>query len=74
VPEEVPRWTIEVDREVCMGSGMCIMYAPGTFVHDDETKAVVVDPRGDPEESIRIAVEACPTGALRLIDNENGES
>jgi ferredoxin len=57
-----------------MGSGMCIMYAPATFVHDEDTKAVVIDPDGDPEESIRIAVEACPTGALRLIDNENGDS
>ena len=24
-----------------MGSGMCIVYAPATFAHDDETKAVV---------------------------------
>jgi ferredoxin len=57
-----------------MGSGMCIMYAPATFVHDEDTKAVVMDPDGDPDESIRIAVEACPTGALRLTDNQNGDS
>lgn len=56
-----------------MGSGMCIMYAPGTFAHDEETKAVVTDPGGDPEERIRTAVEACPTGALTLLDDENGE-
>ena len=31
-----------------MGSGMCIVYAPATFAHDDETKAMVVDPAGDP--------------------------
>ena len=29
-----------------MGSGMCIVYAPGTFAHDDETKAVVDRPAG----------------------------
>jgi ferredoxin len=46
-----------------MGSGTCIMYAPRTFDHDDETKPVVVDETGDPIESIRTAVEACPTGA-----------
>ena len=50
-----------------MGSGTCIMYAPGTFDHDGETKAVVVDETGDPIESIRTAVEACPTGALTLF-------
>jgi ferredoxin len=49
---------------------MCIMYATGTFGHDGETKAVVLDPAGDPLESIRIAVEACPTGALKLVERE----
>ena len=58
------------------------MYAPGTFTHDDEskavvmdaagdhdeTKAVVMDAAGDPIESIRTAVEACPTGALMLSE------
>jgi ferredoxin len=64
MPEGAP--TIVVDRELCMGSGMCIVYAPGTFAHDDETKAVVVDPQGDPIESIRNAVQACPTGAITI--------
>jgi len=59
--------TIAIDRELCMGSGMCIVYAANTFAHDEETKAIVVDPTGDSIEAIRIAVEACPTGALRLI-------
>ena len=53
--------SIEVDRELCIGSGMCIVYAPGTFAHDDETKAVVVDPAGDPIDAIRKRCEACPT-------------
>jgi len=57
---------ISVDRELCMGSGLCIVYAPNTFAHDDEAKAYVVDPHGDPIDALRTAVEACPTGALRL--------
>jgi ferredoxin len=61
---------IVVDRELCMGSGMCIVYAPGTFAHDDETKAVVIDPDGDPIESIRNAVQACPTSAITLTESE----
>jgi ferredoxin len=58
---------IVVDRERCMGSGLCVMYAPATFTHDDEAKATVVDPAGDPIDAIRTAVEACPMGALRLV-------
>ena len=63
---------ISIDRDLCMGSGMCIMYAPGTFAHDGETKAVVIDSAGDPIDSIRIAVEACPTGALTVVGDEQG--
>ncbi len=55
-----------------MGSGMCIMYAPGTFAQDEQTKAVVIDSAGDPVEAIRTAVEACPTGALSITDDPEG--
>ena len=69
MPEQGTR-RITVDRELCMGSGMCIVYAPLTFAHDDETKAIVVDPMGDTIDTIRIAVEACPTGALSLTSDD----
>jgi ferredoxin len=55
-----------VDRERCMGSGLCLVYAPGTFSHDDDAKAIVIDPAGDPEGAILTAVEACPMRALSL--------
>jgi len=56
-----------------MGSGMCIVFAPNTFTHDDQAKAVVVDPEGDPIDAVRNAVEACPTSALQLIVDREGE-
>lgn len=49
---------------------MCIVYAPGTFAHDDETKAIVVVLMGDSIDTVRIAVEACPTGALSLTSDD----
>jgi len=73
MPDGAPTWSVEVDRELCMGSGMCIVYAPNTFEHDGDTKAVVVDPAGDPIDAIRNAVQACPTGALRLVTDKNDE-
>jgi ferredoxin len=63
-------WPVVVDRETCMGSGMCIVYAPHTFAHDEEAKAVVQHPSGDPMDAVRAAVEACPTGALALVPND----
>jgi ferredoxin len=65
-------WSIEVDRDRCMGSGLCVMYAPGTFEHDEQAKATVVDPTGDPIDAIRTAVEACPVRALQLLDDDEG--
>jgi ferredoxin len=61
---------VVVDRDACMGSGLCIVYAPNTFVHDDESKAVVQEPVGDSADTIAVAVEACPTGALSLLPRE----
>jgi ferredoxin len=61
-------WEILVDREICMGSGMCCTFAPNTFDIDDGAKSIVKDSKGDPLDTIRVAVEACPTGALRLVE------
>jgi ferredoxin len=61
---------VTVDRDLCIGSGSCVLYAPATFAQDDEAKAYVVDPdaplAGDDLEAVRTAVEACPTHALRM--------
>lgn len=56
-----------------MGSGMCLVYAPGTFEHDDQAIAVVLDPPGDPIDVINSAVEACPMSAIRLERDETAD-
>ncbi|KPM51152.1 ferredoxin [Frankia sp. CcI49] len=58
--------TVAIDRGRCIGSGMCVMYAPATFEHDDTAKVVLVEPIGDSPETVENAVDACPTGALAL--------
>ena len=57
---------VTIDRELCMGAGLCVLYAPGTFAHDAETKAVVVDHPTDDIEAVRNAVGACPTAAITI--------
>ena len=61
---------ITVDRDRCIGSGMCVVYAPGTFAHDDAATAFVLDALTDPLDEIRTAVDACPTGALQLEQDQ----
>lgn len=64
---ETTRFSIEIDRDVCMGSGVCSVYAGATFVLDETAHAVASDPPQDTLDAIRTAVEACPTGAIKLI-------
>jgi ferredoxin len=60
-----------VDRDLCMGSGQCVYYAPSTFDQDADSISVVTNPQGDPEEIIEAAVSACPTGALSFTRPES---
>ncbi len=58
---------IEIDRDRCVGSGNCVFWAPGTFDLDDDGQSVVVDPTGDPDDRIRVAVEGCPSKAISVV-------
>ncbi|WP_051683930.1 ferredoxin [Blastococcus sp. URHD0036] len=62
---------IRVDRDLCMGSGQCTIYAPRTFAQDDATIAYVLDPDGGTEEEVRDAISACPTGALSVAGEDD---
>jgi ferredoxin len=60
------RYTIAIDSGVCMGSGVCMVYAPRTFAMDSDTKSAVIDPTGDTFAAIQAAAAGCPTGAITL--------
>jgi ferredoxin len=57
---------VEIDRELCMGSGNCVYEAPGAFDLDDESVAVVVDPAGVPADKVIAAALKCPTHAITV--------
>jgi ferredoxin len=67
MPEGILRG-VTINRDLCIGSGLCTVYAAATFSQDEDAKVCVVDPEGDAADAIRTAVEACPTGALALAD------
>ena len=57
---------VEIDREVCMGSGNCVYEAPGVFDLDDDSVAVVVDPAGVAADKVIAAALKCPTHAITV--------
>lgn len=57
----------DVDRTVCAGAGLCALTAPEVFDQDEDGLVLVA---GNPDElaghpDVRLAVELCPSGALR---------
>jgi ferredoxin len=59
--------SIEINRDVCMGSGNCSFWAPGVFDLDDDGIAIVTDPEGEPEDKIVLAGQGCPTQAISIF-------
>ena len=58
------------NRDACVGSGQCVLLAPGVFDLDDDGKVMVlVEPV--PEEQrppTEAAVAACPSFAIDIED------
>jgi ferredoxin len=61
---------VTVDRGRCIGSGMCVFSAPATFSQDSDAKAVALNPVEDDVETIRAAVDSCPTHALTMTSDQ----
>lgn len=58
-----------IDESACLAHGDCAEIAPHVFRVDD---IAVVLGEGD-EELLREVAEACPAGAISLVDGETGE-
>ncbi|MDP2917197.1 MAG: ferredoxin [Dehalococcoidia bacterium] len=62
---------VKVDRDICIGVGNCVAFAPTVFKLDDENKAVVLDVASADEKTIMEAAESCPVSAI-IIEDDNG--
>ncbi|MFB4426509.1 ferredoxin [Streptomyces sp. QL37] len=63
-------WTTEVDREQCMGSGMCAGMAPDLYALDDEDRARPVRERIAPDERALDAADSCPAAAILVREGD----
>ncbi|MEU4210728.1 ferredoxin [Streptomyces sp. NPDC026206] len=59
---------ISIDSDICIGSGMCALTAPGVFTQDDDGFGTVLpgraDGAGDP--LVKEAVRGCPVQAVSI--------
>ena len=66
------RISIEVDRDLCIGSGDCVASESAVFALDDEGKAIVLDADAAEIEDVVEAARNCPVTAIFVI-GENGD-
>ncbi|MFI5803176.1 ferredoxin [Streptomyces sp. NPDC051561] len=67
------RWHVEVDRSVCIGSGMCVSTAAGAFRLDTARQSHPVVPDTDANEDVLAAAEGCPVEAIAITLPDSGE-
>ncbi|WP_060653458.1 ferredoxin [Rhodococcus pyridinivorans] len=60
------QYVVDIDREICMGSGVCVSYAADVFVIGNDAKADVRQPVVTKSADVEVAVAVCPTGAITL--------
>lgn len=66
-------YRISIDREACVGDGLCRETAPETFTINPDGKSTVVDPDGDEPRYIKAAAKNCRLQAITLHDRETGK-
>lgn len=61
----------KVDRDKCTGLGICESLAPAYFEVDDDGDLVQLKEDVSPEDlqSVREAIDGCPTEALSLVED-----
>ncbi|MFC7342207.1 ferredoxin [Saccharopolyspora griseoalba] len=65
-------WSIAVDDQTCIGSGMCAGVAPDHFELVDGYSQAKKD-RVEPSDDLVDAAESCPVEAILVRDVESGK-
>jgi ferredoxin len=60
-------WRISVDRDACLGSGLCAGSAPRYFRLDDGRSRPVTEVI-EPDDVVLDAAELCPAEAITVTD------
>lgn len=59
--------TVKIDRDACIGCGLCEGICPEVFKMDDENIAVVIaQPDAATEDKAKEAAESCPASAITI--------
>jgi ferredoxin len=59
---------VKIDRDLCIGSGECVLAAPEVFDQDDDGLVVLVadPPPSGHDDAVRSAAHACPARVISV--------
>jgi len=66
----IRKYTMTIDRSLCIGAATCVALAPRAYTLDTEAKAVFLDTgEEETDESLLAAAKGCPVAAISIIDD-----
>lgn len=72
-PKKIRKWTVKVDRDLCIGAATCVAVAPKAFALDDQAIAIILDTAEDHDnDTLLDAAKSCPVEAV-IITDEDGK-
>lgn len=64
-------YRVHIDKDVCMSSGRCVLDEPEAFKFDpDQLAEPTAGVLALGEGRVRAVVDACPSGAIRLYQDD----
>lgn len=73
VVRKVRKWTMRIDRDLCIGAATCVALAPKAWELDNEAKAIILDSvEEETDDALMEAAKGCPVMAIFITD-ENGK-
>jgi ferredoxin len=59
---------VRLQKDLCIGSGQCVLAAPAVFDQDEEGTVVLLTdpPPAEKDEAVRSAAHACPARVISV--------
>lgn len=69
VIRKIRKWTMRIDRDLCIGAATCVALAPKAWALDDEAKAIILDSVDEETDGALLdAAKGCPVMAIFITD------
>lgn len=65
----IRKYTITIDRSLCIGAATCVALAPRAYTLDNEAKAVFLETaEEETDDTLLAAAKGCPVMAISIKD------